>query len=138
MTLPSATPTPHVSPRDRDPRHDEGNVVVLRGTITTLPNLRELSSGSVVEATLVTHTLVGGLVVREPVPLVWDPEVSSVALLDRVIVRGRVRQRFFRSGGVTASRTEVVVTEIVPVTRRKTVRISVSRAAAELDRLAGG
>lgn len=121
----------------RDPRLDDGNVVLLRGTLRASPNIREWSSGSVTEATLITHSVVNGVITREVVPIVWDRAVATVVALGRVVVRGRVRQRFFRSAGATVSRTEVVVTELIPVSRRKTVQTTVTRATAELERLVG-
>jgi single-strand DNA-binding protein len=38
-----------------------------------------------------------------------------------VVVTGRVRRRFFRAGGYTQSRTEVVADAVVPTRRRKRV-----------------
>jgi single-strand DNA-binding protein len=38
------------------------------------------------------------------------------------VVTGRVRRRFFRSGGATASRTEVVAERVIPA--RQVVRVA--------------
>ena len=40
--------------------------------------------------------------------------------------------RFFRAGGVTQSRTEVVAAEIIPVSRRKAIDKLVASAVATL------
>ena len=84
------------------------NVVVLRGRVSSEPNLRELGSGSVVMNIDLT-TRVND--VNTSVPLVWfdPPAKAQFAEGDEVCLVGTVRRRFFRSGGSTQSRTEVVV-----------------------------
>jgi single-strand DNA-binding protein len=84
------------------------NVVVLRGRLSSEPSIRELASGSVV-MNLELTTRVDD--VASSVPLVWvDPPAKiSVASGDEISVVGSVRRRFFRTGGSTQSRTEVVV-----------------------------
>ena len=54
---------------------------------------------------------------------------------DEVLVTGRIRRRFFRAGGVTQSRTEVVATDVVPTRReprraRRPWRAALERRAA--------
>jgi hypothetical protein len=115
--------------------HDDVNVVVLRGTVAGEPTRRELPNGSVFETTLHTRVVIADGIGREPVPIVWDVELGVAHVGDNLVVRGRVRQRFFRSGGATMSRTEVVASEIVPVRRRKAVQAAVARAELVLSRL---
>ena len=59
------------------------------------------------------------------VPVSWiDPPRSSAAsLIDgaELLVIGAVRRRFFRVGGATQSRTEVVADTVIPARRRKQV-----------------
>ncbi len=45
---------------------------------------------------------------------------------------GRIRRRFFRSGGATQSRTEVVVATAVPTRRAATAERAVRSALATL------
>lgn len=119
-----------------EPRSSDANIVVLRGTVAAEPVLRELPTGSVFEATIHTHVVLVQSAVREPVPVVWDVAVATAHAGDTVVVRGRVRQRFFRSGGLTVARTEVVASEIVSVRRRKAVFSTLARIETELARLA--
>mgnify|MGYP003704667129 FL=1 len=68
------------------------------------------------------------------VPVVWfDP--SSPPLLDagsEVLVRGTVRRRFFRSGGGTQSRTEVLAEEVVDLADRRRARGFLRRVGADV------
>lgn len=108
------------------------NVVVIEGTLSRDPEPRILASGSTLLACEVT--------VRDPdqptetVPVAWfDPPASAASLREgtNVTVTGRVRRRFFRAGGSTASRTEVVATTVV------TSRHARRRAAALRSAMAG-
>jgi single-strand DNA-binding protein len=49
-----------------------------------------------------------------------------------VVVSGRVRRRFFRAGGVTQSRTEVVAARVARVGSASRVRTMLDDAAAQL------
>lgn len=110
------------------------NVVVLCGSLSSDPVVRTLASGSVVMSLeLSTPTAEG----QASVPVAWfdPPPSASFAADGEVVVVGAVRRRFFRVGGVTQSRTEVVATEVVAVSKRKQVQRAIDRAAAVL---AGG
>ena len=64
------------------------------------------------------------------VPVSW-PEAPAEALLDagaEVVVAGRVQRRYFRAGGATQSRTEVVAEAVVPATARRRAHALVERA----------
>ena len=84
------------------------NVVVLRGTLSSEPRARTLPSGSeVLNWELTTRTDEA----TRTVPVQWDDPPSSVRRFgagDEVVLSGTVRRRFFRAGGATASRTEVL------------------------------
>lgn len=110
------------------------NVVVLRGTLSRPAEERTLPSGDRLVALEVT--------VRHPdaptatVPVIWMEAPASAAILaagTQVVVTGRVRRRFFRAGGVTASRTEVVAERVVPASRRATANKAVRHAVAALE-----
>lgn len=108
------------------------NLVVLSGTVTNEPTRRPLKAGSDV----VSFDLSTAIDDRHvSVPIAWhDPTasaLSSFAVGDDVVVVGTVRRRFFRTGGQTQSRTEVVVDSLVPARRAKSVR-SLRAAAARL------
>jgi len=96
------------------------NVVVLRGTLLRASERRLLTSGSVLlQLDLSTPTPAG----VATVPVVWfDPPVSAEFDLGvEVAVLGEVRRRFFRVGGVTQSRTEVIATSVVRCSNRRAV-----------------
>jgi len=95
------------------------NVVILHGTLARDAEPRTLGSG----AELVSYELTVRDEGRptETVPVVcFDPALAVRGLTagTAVVVTGRVRRRFFRAGGVTASRTEVVADGISPARRR--------------------
>ncbi len=84
------------------------NLVVLKGRLSSEPTVRELQSGSLL-MTFELTTRVDDVAVS--VPLVWfdPPKAVSVAAGDEISAVGTVRRRFYRAGGATQSRTEVVV-----------------------------
>jgi single-strand DNA-binding protein len=68
----------------------------------------------------------------ESVPIVVFDNAAALSTDDEVVVIGRVRKRFFRVGGITQSRTEVVASRIVPARRRAQVNRLLEGAIAEL------
>lgn len=134
MTAKSSRPsrTPPASPAGDAP---VSNLVVLRGTLTSEPTRRELAAGSaVVQFDVSTAVVDGARVANVSVPVAWhDPSaaaLSPLAVGHDVVVIGTVRRRFFRVGGATQSRTEVVASRVVPARRTKTVRSLLAAAAA--------
>jgi len=101
---------------------NENNVVLMRGTVSSEPVRRELRSGGVVTQVELT-TRVDGRATSVPVA-VHEVEVT-VGAGDEVVVTGQVSRRFFRAGGVTQSRTEVIAAEIIKTTRKRTVERAV-------------
>jgi single-strand DNA-binding protein len=97
---------------------DDVNVVVLVGRVTQDPLVRELPGGATVTQ-LEIATKVDGAAKKIPVAL--HERSISLGVDDLVVVVGQVQRRFFRSGGSTQSRTEVVASDIVPARRRATV-----------------
>ncbi len=109
------------------------NVVVLRGTLVAEPRLRELPSGSVLVQFDVTTRDDDG---TQSVPVAWfEPPRSGVPADagDDVVVIGSVRRRFFRAGGATQSRTEVVAEHVISARRGR----QVERALAAVRCLLG-
>jgi single-strand DNA-binding protein len=99
----------------------ERNVVVLRGALAAEPRTRELPSGSVLTQLDVTTRDAGG---TQSVPVAWfDPPAAAAELVagDELVVIGSVRRRFFRAGGATQSRTEVVAEKVLPARRARVV-----------------
>jgi single-strand DNA-binding protein len=108
------------------------NLVVLEGAVIRDPDERQLTSGQVVMSfDLAVSSATGP---PESVPVAWpepDRRVPVAGGLDLVVV-GRVRRRFFRAGGVTQSRTEVVAARVVPVRQRARARTAVAEAVDKL------
>jgi single-strand DNA-binding protein len=110
------------------------NIVLLRGVLSSPPVVRTLPSGSELCAYEVTTPAEDGPACS--VPVAWfDPPARRTALLagDEVVVVGHVRRRFFRSGGVTTSRTEVVAHGVVPARHRRRAERLVAAAVAGVE-----
>jgi single-strand DNA-binding protein len=111
------------------------NVVALRGCLSRPAELRSLPSGSVLVSLDLT-------VRREDaekadsVPIVWhEPPVWAGDLVSgaEVVVVGHVARRFFRAGGFTQSRTEVVASSIVPVRSGRKVEAVLREVVAAVE-----
>lgn len=105
------------------------NLVILRGRCRTEPGSVVVSTG---EEFLSFDLLVeAGHGPRESVPVRLARTASATTLLDtdvEVVVIGRVRRRFFRVGGATATRTEVDADHVLGV--RSVARIGRALATA--------
>ncbi len=109
------------------------NVVVLQGTLAREPEVRVLPSGGEVVGFEVTTRRDGERAVT--VPVAWAEAPAAARKLrvgSEVVVAGEVRRRFFRAGGATASRTEVVATGLVPAAARRRVEALLEGAMAEV------
>jgi single-strand DNA-binding protein len=100
----------------------EHNVVVLRGTVASEPRSRELPSGS---ALIQYEVTTRDASLTASVPVAWfDPPAGALGRHqagDEIVVVGSVRRRFFRAGGATQSRTEVVAERVVAARRGRDV-----------------
>jgi single-strand DNA-binding protein len=113
------------------------NLVVLGGVLARPAQDVELPSGSRLLSLEVTVRREEGP--AEPVPVAWfDPPAWATALDAGagVVVSGRVRRRFFRAGGVTQSRTEVVASKVVRSSATSRVAALLADAMAALDQAA--
>ena len=110
------------------------NLVVLEGVLARPAQDLELPSGSRLLSLEVTVRRDEGA--AEPVPVAWfDPPAWATALDGGagVVVLGRVRRRFFRAGGVTQSRTEVVASKVVRASATSKVTALLAEASSALD-----
>ena len=110
------------------------NVGIIEGTLSRAPEERTLASGASLLVCEVTVRDEGQP--TETVPVAWfEPPSSASRLVEGtpVTVSGRVRRRFFRAGGATVSRTEVVATTVVPSRGRARRARVLDRARGELD-----
>ncbi len=109
------------------------NLAVIRGAVAHEPNERHLPSGGVVvQFDVATRVESEGKPVSVSVPIAWhDPNPAQLGALvagSEMVVIGTVRRRFFRVGGATQSRTEVVADAVIPVRLRKHVDTALRRA----------
>lgn len=109
------------------------NVVVLRGRLSKPAEEKMLASG--------TRLVTLELTVSRPreradsVPVAWMGAPASAARLDRgaeVLVVGRVRRRFFRTGPGVQSRTEVLADQVVATRQAKRAHKAVEWAMEAL------
>lgn len=111
------------------------NVVALRGSLSRPAEERVLPATGDRILGLELTVRRDGAERADSVPVVWhDPPAAAVALDagDEVVVVGHVARRFFRVGGATQSRTEVVAHLVVPVRSAKKVEAALAAAAAEV------
>ena len=110
------------------------NLVVLHVVLTRPASQLDLPSGTRIAAMEVTVRRQGAP--AEPVPVSWTDPPSWVTSADtgtEVVVLGRVRRRFFRSGGATQSRTEVVAARVVRASSRAKVAALMAEAVHCLE-----
>jgi single-strand DNA-binding protein len=113
------------------------NLVALEGRLARPAEQRLLPSGSHVVS--IELTVRGAQGPAETVPVAWPDGPAWASVLDAdaaIVVVGRVRRRFFRAGGSTQSRTEVVAESIVPATSVKRARTALAKAGARLEQAA--
>jgi single-strand DNA-binding protein len=109
------------------------NVVVLRGTLSRPPTVRALPSGDRLATYDVSSERADGGI--DSAPVVWfDPPETAEGYQagEEVVVVGRVRRRFYRSAGVTHSRTEVVAEQVLRSRQARRVERLLARTADEL------
>ena len=105
------------------------NLTVLCGLVTRPPEVRILPSGATVIGLDLRTAPPDGP--TDTVPVVWhDPPAqrSQLEAGELVVVVGRIRRRFFRIGGTTQSRTEVVAQRIQSVRSAGRARAAMGRA----------
>jgi single-strand DNA-binding protein len=110
------------------------NLVVVDGLLAKPAQHRELPSGSRLLTLEVTVRPAEGP--AETLPVVWFDAPAWASALDQgapVVVVGRVRRRFFKAGGVTQSRTEVVADRVVRATDGKRAKAVMVAAGAAVE-----
>jgi single-strand DNA-binding protein len=105
-------------PKPTPPKLDSCNLAVVVGTVPGPPRRRTLPSGDeLVEFDVTTRGPAGTC----GVPIAWFAPgkfADAIGPGTMVAVAGSVRRRFFRSGGPTQSRTEVVAVKVVDASKR--------------------
>lgn len=94
-----------------DHEADSFNVAVIRGVVCGNVAISELGSGSVVHNFEVKTT---GRGARHVVPVAWHDPQRPLRLGpgDEVVVAGAIRRRWFRAGGGSQSRTELLADNV--------------------------
>lgn len=109
----------------------EHNLVILRARVTSEPRITELASGAdVVQYDVKTVDASGATTVS----VSWfdaPPAGRRFRPGDEVVVIGSVRRRFFRTGGATVSRTDVVADQVLSARRKLAVQRAVDVAMAQ-------
>jgi single-strand DNA-binding protein len=118
------------------------NIVVLHGRLSAAPTFRELADGTIswsfdVVTTTGSGRAVGGDPLRQPsvsVPVTWHGSAKPQPwqAQTELVIAGVVRRRFFRTGGVTQSRTEVQALGIAEVTKRRGRSRAIEQVLASL------
>ena len=111
------------------------NVAVVRGVVSSPPERRVLPSDTVLVQLQVT-TRLESQTLSMPVSC-WNPDawVEELEPGAEIVVVGRVRRRFFRAGGATASRVEIEAEVLAKATDKRRVRAALRRATAALEPL---
>lgn len=113
------------------------NVTVVTGHLSRPPDRRTLPSGE--EVVSFDLSVVSAEDRVESVPVAWlgpPPSAGEIEVGEALLVVGRVRRRFFRAGGSTQSRTEVVASAVVPLRRRSAVKRLLAEASCAVEELA--
>lgn len=112
----------------------ELNLAVALGTVGSAPTLRALPSGStLLSLSLAVRPIEGP---STSLPVVWfDPsaKASELAEGEFVLVVGRMARRFFKAGGATQSRTELVAERIEPIRRKAACRRMLNGVEAHIE-----
>lgn len=95
------------------------NIVLLEGMLSRPATTRELPSGSVLCTLELTTRGTDGAATSVPVSWFDPPTTPSWDAGTDLVVFGTVRRRFFRAGGGTQSRTEVVAEQVVAADERR-------------------
>ena len=110
---------------------------MIAGVLSRAPEIRELPSGSRLVMFEVSTDHASR---RLSVPVAWldPPGALGLEAGAEILVTGYIRRRFFRSGGITQSRTEVVAEAVVPARSRAKARKAAEKAmASAVDGLGG-
>ncbi len=130
------SPAPKKAAAKAEPEARDGlNLAVVRGIVSSPPEVRILPSETVLVQLQVT-TRLETETLSIPVSC-WNPAgwVETLQPGEEIVVVGRVRRRFFRAGGATASRVELEADVISRASDRRRIQAAVRRVTAGLQSL---
>ena len=114
------------------------NMAVVIGNLTKPVEIRSLPSGTSVASFDLQVVRTDQSRDTVPITLFEAPElVAPWAVGDELLVVGRVRRRFFRVGGSTQSRTEVVAEKVLPLLQRDNAVAALADAGSALELIRG-
>ncbi len=110
------------------------NVALVRGRLSSPPEVRVLESGRTLAVMQVTARPEGERAVSVPVTA-WDPPawVEDLDADDEVVVVGQVRRRFYRAASGSASKVEIEAAMLAKGGDRRRVSAVLRRARKALD-----
>lgn len=114
------------------------NLGAALGLISSDPTMRELPSGSTLLS--LSITVRSSTAASTSLPIVWfDPPAKALRLAKgaEILVVGRLARRFFRAGGATQSRTELVAERIEPTSRKVACRRMLNGIVTHLEATVG-
>ena len=132
----AAVPTVRTVRTERDPAQEQAglNLAVVKGVIARVPHERVGADGIVhLSFDLRVRLVPDGP--SELVPVAWPERTMASCGLGEgsaVVVLGRIRQRFFRMGGATQSRTEIVAETVIGTRQQAAIRKAMAQAADRL------
>ena len=122
-------------PKSETPIAEALNLAVVRGEVSSPPDVRVLPSDAVLAQLQVT-TRLESETLSTPIA-VWNPAawVQELEPGTEIVVVGRVRRRFFRAAGATASRVELEADLVAKASDRRRVRAALRKVNAALETL---
>jgi single-stranded DNA-binding protein len=111
-------------------------LTVVRGVLSSAPEVRVLPSGSRLAVLQVTVRPAEGRARSVPVSA-WDPPgwIEALGTGDEIVAVGRVERRFFRGdAGQPRSRVEIVAETVVRGGHTKKVAAALAKAQSILER----
>jgi len=110
------------------------NVALVRGRLSSPPEIRVLASGRTLAILQVTARPEGAPTVSVPVAA-WDPPawVECLEARDEVLVVGTARRRFYRTASGSASKVEIEAERLARGDDRRRVAALLRRARKILD-----
>lgn len=109
------------------------SITIIDGIVHGDPTTRRTAEGDRIELDVVTRN--DGR--RVACTVLADPAAGIPVAGQRVLVIGTTRRRFFRSGPITATRTEVVARSLVPWSDRRRRRNAVDEILGQLAAVRG-
>jgi single-strand DNA-binding protein len=110
------------------------NIAVVIGNLVKPVDVRSLPSGTSVASFDLQVLRTDQSPDTVPVTLSETPElVADWAVGEQLLVIGRVRRRFFRAGGSTQSRTEVVAEKVLLLNGEDDAAAALAEAGTALD-----